>query len=129
MLTCVTSCGGTSNETVLRSTFLYESTHGMTKNNPGPLAPPDLKRPNRKTTALSYSCTTYKIINVLFWGGRSDGLGIKGWKYDKSKGDKIRFLTLTVTQSENGIVTKTRTKENIVRSIAHTPGPSGSARK
>ena len=57
-----TSCGGTSNETVLRSTFLYESTQGMTKNRPGPFAPPDLKRPNRKTTALSYSCTTYKKI-------------------------------------------------------------------
>ena len=58
----LTSCGGTSNETVLRSTFLYESTHGMTKNKPGPFAPPDLRRPNRNTTALSYSCTTYGII-------------------------------------------------------------------
>ena len=35
--------------------------------------------------------------------------------------------TLTVTHNENGIVTRTSTKENIVRSIAHTPGPSGSA--
>ena len=59
-----TSCGGTSNETVLRSTFLYESTHGMTKNKPGPFAPPDLKRPNRKTTALSYSCTTYQTTYI-----------------------------------------------------------------
>ena len=59
-----TSCGGTSNETVLRSTFLYESTHGMTKNKPGPFAPPDLKRPNRKTTALSYSCTTYPTTYI-----------------------------------------------------------------
>ena len=39
----------------------------------------------------------------------------------------LGFLTLTVTQSENGIVTKTRINENMVRSIAHTPGPSGSA--
>ena len=123
-----TSCGGTSNETVLRSTFLYESTHGMTKNKPGPLAPPDLKRPNRKTTALSYSCTTYTIINTFVIRlncGRSEK--IKHRKYHKSI-SYFRCLTLTVTQSENGIVTKTRTKENIVRSIAHTPGPSGSAR-
>ena len=53
-----TSCGGTSNETVLKSTFLYESMHGIMKKRPGPLAPPDLSRPNRKTTALSYSWTT-----------------------------------------------------------------------
>ena len=38
-------------------------------------------------------------------------------------------LTFTVTQRENGIVTRTRIKENIVSSIAHIPGPSGSAAK
>ena len=37
------------------------------------------------------------------------------------------MLTLTVTHKENGIVTKTRINENSVRSIAHIPGPSGSA--
>jgi len=34
---------------------------------PGPLAPPDIKRPRRNITALSYSCTTCvnkKLINV-----------------------------------------------------------------
>ena len=36
---------------------------------------------------------------------------------------------MTVTQSEKGIVTRTRRKESIVRSMAHTPGPSGSAGK
>jgi len=30
----VTSCGGTSNETVLRSTLVYVSVHGMMKNRP-----------------------------------------------------------------------------------------------
>ena len=32
--------------------------HGRMKNRPGPLAPPDLRRPSLKMTALSYSCTT-----------------------------------------------------------------------
>ena len=30
----ITSCGGTSNETVLKSTFLYASIHGITKKMP-----------------------------------------------------------------------------------------------
>ena len=34
MLKGVTSCGGTSNETVLRSTLVYVSVHGMMKNRP-----------------------------------------------------------------------------------------------
>lgn len=54
----LTSCGGTSNETVLRSTLAYTSIHGNTKNMPGPLAPPALSRPKRNITARSYSCTT-----------------------------------------------------------------------
>ena len=36
---------------------------------------------------------------------------------------------MTVTQSENGIVTRTKMKETIVRIIAQTPGPSGSAER
>ena len=32
---------------------------GTIKNSPGPLAPPDRKRPRRKMTALSYSWTTW----------------------------------------------------------------------
>ena len=39
----------------------------------------------------------------------------------------ISPLTFTVTQSEKGIVTRTRTKASMVRSMAQTPGPSGSA--
>ena len=34
-ITIVTSCGGTSNETVLRSTFWYASIQGITKKIPG----------------------------------------------------------------------------------------------
>jgi len=30
----LTSCGGTSKDTVLRSTFVYESVHGMMKKSP-----------------------------------------------------------------------------------------------
>ena len=32
---------------------------GTIKNSPGPFAPPDLKRPRRKMTALSYSLTIF----------------------------------------------------------------------
>ena len=39
----------------------------------------------------------------------------------------LSWLTLTVTQRENGMVTRTRTKASMVRSMAQTPGPSGSA--
>ena len=45
-LTILTSCGGTSKDTVLRSTFLYESMQGITKKIPGPFAPP-LKHNNQ----------------------------------------------------------------------------------
>ena len=33
-LNLATSCGGTSKETVLKSTFVYESVHGRMKNSP-----------------------------------------------------------------------------------------------
>ena len=55
VMTEFTSCGGTSNETVRRSTFRYVSIHGMMKNIPGPLAPPFRRRPSRKITERSYS--------------------------------------------------------------------------
>ena len=51
----ITSCGGTSNETVLRSTFRYVSMHGIMKKIPGPFAPPFRRRPRRKITDRSYS--------------------------------------------------------------------------
>jgi hypothetical protein len=35
-----TSCGGTSNVTVRKSTLKMLSTHGKMKNKPGPFAPP-----------------------------------------------------------------------------------------
>ena len=54
------SCGGTSKETVLRSTHLYVSMQGITVKIPGPLEPPLRSRPKRKITALSYSVTTWK---------------------------------------------------------------------
>ena len=44
-------------------------------------------------------------------------------------GEMVVVLTLTVTQSENGIVTSTKKNEKMVRSIAQRPGPSGSAEK
>lgn len=38
------------------------------KNMPGPLAPPGNERPSRNITALSYSCTTFKIHSFfVFW--------------------------------------------------------------
>ena len=40
------------------STFWYESTQGTMKKMPGPRAPPVSRRPSRKMTTRSYSCTT-----------------------------------------------------------------------
>lgn len=54
----LTSCGGTSNETVLRSMMQNVSMQGMMKKIPGPLAPPFSRRPRRNITTLSYSWTT-----------------------------------------------------------------------
>jgi hypothetical protein len=54
-----TSCGGMSKVTVLKSTTLTLSRHGRTKKSPGPLAFPDVSRPRRRITALSYSFTIY----------------------------------------------------------------------
>ena len=54
-----TSCGGTSKVTVLKSTTLTLSRHGRIKKSPGPLAFPDVSRPRRRITALSYSFTIY----------------------------------------------------------------------
>lgn len=55
------SCAGMSNDTTLKSTFRKESVHGLTKNRPGPLAPPANNLPRRKTTARSYSENLYLI--------------------------------------------------------------------
>src|SRR5512135_976806 len=46
---------GTSRVTTRRSTFVMRSMKGIMKNKPGPLAP--TKRPRRKMTPRSYSCT------------------------------------------------------------------------
>lgn len=54
-----TSCGGTSKVTVLKSTTLTLSRQGSMKKSPGPLALPDVSRPRRRITALSYSFTIY----------------------------------------------------------------------
>lgn len=61
----LTSCGGTSNDTVRRSTLQQVSMHGSTKKIPGPLGPPFLNLPNLNITALSYSCTTLKHAQIL----------------------------------------------------------------
>jgi hypothetical protein len=40
----LTSCGGTLNVTVRKSTLKIVSAHGRIKNKPGPLAPPEEKK-------------------------------------------------------------------------------------
>jgi len=42
----LTSCGGTLNVAVRKSTLIIVSTHGKMKNKPGPFAPPEKKRDN-----------------------------------------------------------------------------------
>lgn len=59
----LTSCGGTSNVTVLKSTTLTVSRQGRIKKRPGPLALPDVRRPRRRITALSYSFTIYILCS------------------------------------------------------------------
>lgn len=56
----LTSWGGTSKDTVRRSTLEYVSMQGMMKKIPGPRAPPVTRRPSLKMTALSYSWTTWE---------------------------------------------------------------------
>ena len=53
---------------IIKSTVLHLSIQGTMKNMPGPLAPPFLRRPSRKITALSYSFTTWSRWQVsLSW--------------------------------------------------------------
>jgi len=44
MIIKLTSCGGTLNVAVRKSTLIIISTHGKIKNKPGPLAPPEEKK-------------------------------------------------------------------------------------
>src|SRR4028119_102215 len=53
----MTSCGGTSMVTVLKSILTILSTNGRRMNSPGPFGPP-CTRPRRKITPRSYSLTT-----------------------------------------------------------------------
>src|SRR5215212_2284361 len=57
----MTSWGGTSMVTILKSTFTILSMNGRRMNSPGPLGPP-LTRPTRKMTPLSYSLTTFMAL-------------------------------------------------------------------
>ena len=51
-----------------QSMVLHLSIQGTMKNMPGPLAPPFLRRPSRKITALSYSFTTWsRWLVFLSW--------------------------------------------------------------
>src|SRR5919112_3012810 len=59
----MTSWGGTSMVTVLRSILTILSTSGHKKNSPGPLGPP-WTRPRRKMTPLSYSLTTLTALTT-----------------------------------------------------------------
>ncbi len=55
----LTSCGGTLNVAVRKSTLIIVSTHGKMKNKPGPFAPPEKKR--GQLTSLLYKF----LINFL----------------------------------------------------------------
>src|SRR5215217_8303015 len=57
----MTSWGGTSMVTVLRSILTILSTNGSSRNSPGPLGPP-CTRPRRKMTPRSYSFTTFTAL-------------------------------------------------------------------
>src|ERR671921_1080126 len=57
----MTSWGGTSMVTVLRSILTILSTNGSSRNSPGPLGPP-WTLPRRKITPRSYSLTTFTAL-------------------------------------------------------------------
>src|SRR5215213_7629066 len=57
----ITSCGGTSMVTVLRSILTILSTKGSSRKSPGPLGPP-WTRPSLKITPRSYSFTTFTAL-------------------------------------------------------------------
>jgi hypothetical protein len=51
MIIKLTSCGGTLNVAVRKSTLIIVSIHGKIKNKPGPFAPPE------KKTIIEFSIT------------------------------------------------------------------------
>src|SRR5215203_1527390 len=59
----MTSWGGTSMVTVLRSILIILSTSGHNTKSPGPLGPP-WTRPRRKITPRSYSLTTFTALSM-----------------------------------------------------------------
>src|SRR5215218_9008848 len=59
----MTSWGGTSMVTVLRSILIILSTSGHNTKSPGPLGPP-WTRPRRKITPRSYSLTTFIALST-----------------------------------------------------------------
>src|ERR687897_838692 len=59
----MTSWGGTSMVTVLRSIFTILSTRGRRMKRPGPFGPP-WTRPRRKITPRSYSLTTLMALST-----------------------------------------------------------------
>src|SRR5215208_4663194 len=59
----MTSCGGTSMVTVLRSILTILSISGRRMKSPGPLGPP-WTRPRRKITPRSYSLTTLMALST-----------------------------------------------------------------
>ena len=89
----LTSWGGTSNVTLRKSILVYESIHGITKNRPGPRAPPFNSRPKRKMTARSYCWTTWmwhkcqldhrilerREAHNLLWGRTKWKSGMSRW--------------------------------------------------
>jgi hypothetical protein len=63
----LTSCGGTSKETVRRSTFLYESMQGMMKKRPGPFAPPGRNRPNLRSSQFHHHPAEGSTGHLFNW--------------------------------------------------------------
>src|SRR5918997_2214501 len=59
----MTSCGGTSMVTVLKSILTILSTNGRRIKSPGPLGPP-CTRPRRKITPRSYSLTILMALSM-----------------------------------------------------------------
>ena len=85
--------------TVLRSTMTMSSIQGMTKNNPGPTAPPFLIFPSLKMTALSYSCEDLNYYNLYMTN------------------DEFTLTCFTMKNMEIGMVIATKIIDTTMRKV------------
>ena len=77
------------------------------KNTPGPLAPPVKRRPRRKMTALSYSCITNLVYNLIHHNSSKwdlDNLDCEEERHRESDEDEEKGTESDQTREDTGAV-------------------------